>query len=156
MGLVIENCKGTVHVISDSIFGAGGQGGFYEVRPVIDSPRGSKALLMSAPLDFREIVQPVTTLDDRRILHLFGTAWNEMSVAGLLLLGGRSTKGEILSTLISWYEDNRVSARQKPIRVSLGTAALDAYVVGLGLGNANPVNNTQPFTLSLVTADIQA
>ena len=150
MGLTIENCKGHVHVFGD------GGGGFYAIKPAIPEVGGAKALILGVPLEFQEIVQPTTTLDDKRVLYLFGTAWNRMSVAGILLLGDRDTKGAQLTRLLKWYNDNRVSESKKPIRVSLGTASLDAYVVGLRLGEANAKTNTQMFSIILLTADVEA
>lgn len=159
MGLIIANCKGSVHVFGGGERSANGNlslgRGFYDIFPRIPESSGSLALILGIPLDFQEIFQPSTTLDDKRVLHLFGTAWNELSLAGMLLLGDYTTRGEQLSELISWYNENRVSQRLKPIAVSLGTAGIDAYVVGLSLSQANPVNNTQMFSVRLVTADVQ-
>lgn len=151
MGATIENCKGRVHVFSDN---GGGGAGFYALEPPIPDARGSKALVLGVPLAFAEIVQPTTTLDDKRILYLFGTAWSEMSVAGMLLLGDQSTRGQQLGELLSWYEANRVSVLKGPVSVSLGTSAVDAYVTGLRLGQANPKSNTQMFSIIMVTADV--
>lgn len=154
MGLVIEDCRGSVHVI-DGGRGGGGSG-FYAIKPPIEDSANAKALIMGISLDFQEIVQPTTTLDDRRILYLFGTAWNEMSVSGLLLLGDSTTRGAQLGRLMDWYSTNRVSQRKKPIAVSLGDGGLDAYVVGLSLGQANPQTNTQSFVIRLVTPEVEA
>jgi hypothetical protein len=153
MGLIISACKGKVHVL-DFRFG-GSNGGFYELEPQIEDASDSKAIIMGVSLEFLEIVQPTTTLDDKRLLYLFGTAWNDLSVPGMLLLGDHTTKGSQLSKLLSWYNSNRVSKRKGPVSVSLGDAGLDAYVVGLSVGTANPNNNTQTFVIRLVTDDIK-
>tara|TARA_R110002110_G_scaffold49550_2_gene147112 strand:- start:2745 stop:3224 length:480 start_codon:yes stop_codon:yes gene_type:complete len=159
MSLAIENCKGHVHVFSDS--GEGGRtSGFYALEPPIPDTEGSKALVLGIPLQFQEIVQPTVTLDDKRALYVFGTAWNDVSVAGILLLGDASTRGAMLGSLIDWYNENRVGVRHKhgggdPVRVSMGTAGFDAYVTGLTLGAANPQFNTQQFNIKLLTADIK-
>ena len=155
MGLAIENCKGHVHVFSDG--GGGGQAsGFYEVQPAIPDSSQSKALILGIPLEFQEIVQPTTTLDDKRVLYVFGTAWNNVTVSGILLLGEQDTRGDQLSKLIQWYNENRVSKKKAPVKVSLGTAGIDAYVIGLRLDQANPQNNTQMFSILMVTADVEA
>jgi len=151
MGLVIENCSGKVHVIDSK-----GSGGFYEIKPRIEDAPESKALILGITLGFQEIVQPTTTLDDWRILYLFGTAWNEMTVSGLLLLGDHTTGGAQLGRLMAWYASNRVSRRRKPIGVSMGDWGVDAYVVGLNLGQANPANNSQPFSIQLLTPDVES
>lgn len=146
--LAIAGCKGHVHT-----FG-GNSNGFYEIEPPIPDAADSKALILGIPLSLSEIVQTTTTLDDRRVLYVFGTAWSELSVAGILLLGESSTRGEQLAKLKQWYDENRVSQKMAPIKVSLGTYGLDAYVIGLRLEPANGQNNTQTFSILLVTADI--
>jgi len=151
MGLVIANCKGYAHVFSES----GSTAGFYEVEPGFEDSNGAKALIMGVALEFSEIVQPTTTLDDKRLLYMFGTAWNDVSISGLLILGDHTTKGAILASLLGWYEKNRVSKLKAPIKVSLGSFGIDAYVVGLSLGQANPAVNTQTFIVRLVTADVK-
>jgi hypothetical protein len=149
MGVIFENCHGSVHAIGKS--GAG----FYALSPSIPDGSGSKALIMGVTLEFQEIVQPVTTLDDKRLLYVFGTAWNDVSAVGLMLLGDSSTRGAQVAALLGWYNANRVSQKKGPIGVSMGTSNLDAYVVGLSLGQANATNNTQPFVVRMVTTDVK-
>lgn len=154
MGYVIENCKGHVHVFKDQNAGATTTG-FYEMSPPIPDAAESKALIIGIPLGLQEIVQPSVTLDDKRTLYVFGSAWNNVEVAGMLLLGESGTRGAQLDALVSWYNQNRVSERRAPVRLSLGTASLNAYVVGLRTAQADPKFNTQNFTLQMVTAEIQ-
>jgi len=154
MSVAIQNCKGIVHVIADPQ--GGGTGGFYSLDPPIPDGAGSKALILGVPLGLQEIVQPSVTLDDKRILYVFGTAWNEVSVAGVLLLGEARTRGDQLTKLINWYEQNRVSKKRAAVRVSLGTTGLSAYVVGLRLDQADPVFNKQMFSIHMLTAEINS
>jgi hypothetical protein len=152
MSIVIANCKGYTHVIDDENNAAG----FYDIEPKFEDSAGAKTLIMGVTLGFSEIIQPTTTLDDKRLIYMFGTAWNDLSITGLLLLGDHSTKGEILSKLAQWYEANRISKRgDNPVSVSLGTFGVSAYVTGMSLGLANPNTNTQPFTIQLITADVK-
>ena len=80
----------------------------------------------------------------------------EMSLSGILLLGEADTKGKMLDDLIAWYEENRVSESETTVRVSLGTTGVNAYVVGLRLDQANPVNNTQMFSIQLLTPEVKS
>jgi hypothetical protein len=148
--VALANCKGHVHTFD------GPSNGFYEIDPPIPDAQDSKALVLGVPLTFTEIVQPTTTLDDKRVLYLFGTAWNDLSVSGILLLGESKTRGEQLTKLMQWYNQNRVSEKRGPVRVSLGTTGIDAYVTGLRLDQANPQTNTQMFSIIMVTADVEA
>jgi len=148
--MAIANCKGHIHTFGNA------SSGFYELKPEIGEVEGSRALILGIPLAFAEIVQPTTTLDDRRVLYLFGAAWNEISISGILLLGENKTRGEQLAKLLQWYNENRVSQKRGPVQVSLGTAGIDAYVVGLRLDQANANVNTQMFSVMMVTADVEA
>lgn len=143
----LADCKGWVHAFD------GPSSSFYRLEPEIDNAPGSRALVLGVPLNFVEIVQPTTTLDDKRVLYLFGTAWNDISVAGILLLGNSSTGGKQLTVLLNWYAANRVSHKRGPVRVSLGDTGVDAYVVGLKLEQAEAKANTQMFSIQMVTAD---
>ena len=156
MSFAIENCKGHVHVFSETGGDGGRSTGFYEMDPPIPHAEDSRALILGIPIGFQEIVQPSVTLDDKRTLYVFGTAWSQLTVNGILLLGQSSTKGAQLDELISWYEENRVSEKRAPIRISLGTTGLNAYVVGLRTTDANPQFNTQNFSILMMTAEIQS
>jgi hypothetical protein len=152
--LAIENCKGHVHVIKEAD-GGGRSSGFYELSPSIPSSTGSKVLILGIPLGFQEIVQPTVTLDEKRTLYVFGSAWSQVSLVGQLLLGESSTKGELLSKLLEWYDQNRVSKSKKPVRLSLGSSGINAYVIGLRLDQADPRFNTQMFSLEMLTPDVK-
>lgn len=154
MSLVIEECKGHIHVIGTAL-SPGGTTGFYQMDPALPDGEGSKSILMGIPLGFREIVQPSVTLDDKRSLYVFGSAWNEASVTGWLLLGEQSTKGALLGAVVDWYQKNRVSKKKGPVQLSMGTAAVDAFVVGLRFDAADPKFNKQAFSIIFVTADIK-
>jgi len=143
----LADCKGWVHAFD------GPSDGFYRLDPKIPDAPGSRALVLGVPLNFMEIVQPTTTLDDKRVLYLFGTAWNDITVAGILLLGNSSTGGKQLTELLQWYAAHRVSHKRGPVQVSLGDYAVDAYVVGLRLEQAEARANTQLFSIQMVTAD---
>ena len=156
MSLVIENCKGHVHVVGKVYGTAWGRGaGFYKLEPKVEDTEGAKVLILGIPLNFREIVQPTVTLDEKRTLYVFGSAWNEMALNGLLLLGENKTGGAQVEKLLDWYAKNRVSELKDSVQVSLGPAAVKAYVVGLRLEAANPKFNTQAFSIVLLTADIK-
>ena len=151
MSLVLKDCKGHVHFIPS---GGGGGVGFYKLDPPIPNAPGGACLIMGIPLVYQEIAQPVITLDAKRTLYVFGSAWTETMVNGLLLLGDNSSGGKQLELLIDWYESHNVSVPDaKPVSLSLGGKAVDAYITGLRLDAANPNINTQAFTLTALTAN---
>lgn len=154
--MAIESCKGHVHVFADDgSEGSGQSTGFYDIEPSIPDADDSKVLVLGIPLEFQEIVQPSTTLDDKRTLKVFGAAWNNISLSGIMLLGESSTRGDQLTKLIQWYNENRVSVKQSSVRVSLGTTGIDAYVVGLRLDQADAKTNSQMFSIVMLTADVE-
>ena len=151
MSLLLEDCKGVVHAISTG--GANRSAGFYKIVPELPADvGGGHCVILGITLALQEIVQPTVTLDDKRALYVFGSAWNEVTLQGMLLLGGSSGIGAIAGALQTWYETNRVSVAKAPVMVSIGTSAgIQVYVVGLRLEAANPEFNTQNFSIILLT-----
>lgn len=152
MSAVIEFCPGRVHVFKQ---GDGNEGeGFYKLDPKIDVGSGGKVLIMGAPIELREIVQPVVTLDSKRILYTFGSAWTEAVVQVKVLLGESSSSGESLGALQKWYEKNRVSKKNKePVKISIATAAHQGYLVGMRIGQADSNYNTQDASMTFMLSD---
>ena len=153
MSMAIENCAGKVFVFGTSSGGGGRTSGFYALDPEIPSDSEGRALILGIPLTYREIVQPVVALDDSRTLYVFGSAWNDVGVHGVLLLGTADGGGSILDSLLGWYDENRVGKKMGPVSLSVGPKAVDAFVVGLVLEQADPVFNKQMFSIRMVTAD---
>jgi hypothetical protein len=149
MSAVFEDCKGFVHFIPS---GSGKGTGFYKLKPPIPNASGGACLIQGIPLQLQEIVQPVVTLDDKRTLYVFGSAWSETTIMGVLLLGDNKSGGQQLSSLLGWYESNRVSKSKKSVELSLGGKSIDAYIVGLRLEAANPAINTQGFSILALTS----
>lgn len=152
MSMLLENCAGFVHVVPS---GSNGGVGFYKLEPTIENATGSACLIIGIPLVYQEITQPVVTLDENRILYVFGSAWTDTMINGMLLLGDSSTGGRQLATLLDWYGTNKVSASTegKSVKLSVGGRSVDAYITGLRLDAANPDTNTQLFTLTALTAN---
>lgn len=148
MSAILKDCKGHVHFIPS---GGGGGVGFYKVEPTIQPAGGGAVLILGIPLVYQEIVQPTVTLDDKRTLYIFGSAWSETMINGVLLLGGNRTQGKTLVSLLDWYETNRVSKLKGPVKLSVGSRAIDAYIVGLRIDAANPSINTQNFSIIALT-----
>jgi hypothetical protein len=150
MSLILKDCKGVVHALSTG--GANRSAGFYSIKPPLPNKGGGYCVILGITLALQEIVQPTVTLDDKRALYVFGSAWNEVTLQGVMLLGGSSSHGAVAGALQAWYEENRVSVSKKSVSVSIGTSAgMQVYVVGLRLEAANPEFNTQNFSIILLT-----
>lgn len=151
MSTVIADCKGFVHVFENAK-GSGGTG-FYKVKPPIPDAGDGRCLIQGIPIAYQEIVQPTVTLDDRRTLYVFGSAWNEIMLNGVLLLGPDKGNGDMLGSLLSWYDAHRVSKFKAPVELSVGPKSVMAYVTGLRLDAADPNFNRQAFTIIMLTAE---
>jgi hypothetical protein len=151
MSANIEFCPGRVHIFQQGEGSAGT--GFYKLVPPITVAEGN-VLIMGAPLSFREIVQPVVTLDDRRILFTFGSAWSEANVMVKVLLGESSGNGAALGAVQAWYSENRLSKKTTtPCEISIATKGHEAYLVGMSVGQADANYNTQDVTLTFMLSE---
>lgn len=149
---MIDFCPGKVHIFKQ---GEGPAGlGAYELKPPVEVGGDAKVLIMGAPLTFREIVQPVITLDDRRILYAFGSAWSEAQVLLKILLGEAKSVKSALGAVQSWYSANRLSKKMETaLELSIGNKAHDVYLVGMSIGAADPNYNTQDVTLTFMLSE---
>jgi len=150
MSAIIESCAGVVHVITQQ---TGGGGGFLKLLPDLpEASDGGRCVIRSTPITLREIVQPSVTLDDTRKIYVFGSAWAEGNVTGLMLLGRDGAGGGALAAAMrDWYDTNRISKKKSdPLTISVADAHYSAYLTGMAFGETNPDNNTQGFTLTFL------
>jgi len=152
MAATFEVCTGKVFSFQ-STAGNGGVG-FYKVSPEITTGGDARIFVTGLPLSYAEIIQPVVSMDDRRLIYTFGSAWSEGQISLLLLLGESSTKGQAVNDVIRWYEENRVSKKKGPVQASSGGEGRDVFVIGMQMGAADPNINTQQITiLTLASID---
>lgn len=149
MSAIIQSCDGFVHVFTQP------GSGFLRLSP--DLPEGSggdggKIIIQATPITMREITQPSVTLNDKRTIYVFGSAWAEGSVSGILLLGKDGTGGALAGSLKGWYETNRISKKKAPITISIASASYTGYLTGMSFGDCEPMYNKQTFTLSFLIA----
>lgn len=146
MSALIQSCAGFVHVFPQP----GGGSGFLKLDPALPEVGDGRCIIQSTPITIREIVQPSVTLNDKRTIYVFGSAWAEGSVSGVMLLGKDGSGGSIAGALKSWYETNRVSAKSDPVTISIADAKFSGYVVGMGFGDTQPEFNKQSFSISFL------
>ena len=146
MSAIIETCTGFVHVFTQP----GGGSGFLKLDPELPSAGDGKIIMQATPITLREIVQPSVTLNDKRTIYVFGSAWAEGSVSGLMLLGKDGEGGAIAGALKNWYESNRVSASSEPVSISIADASYSGYLTGMQFGDGDPNFNKQQFSLSFL------
>lgn len=147
MSAIIESCAGYIHIFSDS----GGGTSFLKIDPPLpDNGDGGKCIITGAPINLREIVQPSVTLNDKRTIYVFGSAWAEGSVSGIMLLGKDGSGGGIAGDLKGWYESNRISKKMSPVTLSIASAKFTSYVTGLSFGESQPEFNKMSFSISFL------
>lgn len=146
MSAIIESCAGFVHVFPQS----GGGSGFLQLQPDLPQAGDGRVVIQATPITLREIVQPSVTLNNKRTIYVFGSAWAEGSVSGVLLLGKDGTGGAIAGALKSWYETNRITKSKTPVTISIADASYQGYLTGMSFGDSIPEFNRQGFSLSFL------
>lgn len=150
MSVVLQNCAGTIHVFGSGTSGGSGIG-LFKLKPAIKSnPPESMCFIDSIPASFRDIVQPVVTLDDKRFLYVFGGAWTDATITGRLLLGKHGNQAIQFKNLMDWYKTNRVSKLKKFVQASAGNVPIKAFICGLQVGPVDPNTYIQSFSISAV------
>ena len=142
----IQVCRGRVYTFRQ---GDNNQGvGFYKLEPAISSPGGSKVIIQGADIGGSDITQAVSTLDSKHILYVYGETWDQVTIQGQILLG-QDNAAAALESVKKWFETNRVSKKQGPVKLSTGSSGgqYEIMVLKLRLGTPDPATHIQPFTL---------
>jgi len=143
---ILTPCRGNVYKV-DPVEGSG-DSGFYKIEGLeAKKGPGDALLIMSVSPEKNDIVAPVVTLENTKILYSFGSNFGNIAISGMLLLGKSGTPGQCLKTLTDFFDSNRVSKSSSPINVSGPSTGWKVFLTGLKIGEADSVNNTQPFVL---------
>jgi hypothetical protein len=147
MSAIIESCAGYIHIFSDS----GGGTSFLKIEPPLpDKGAEGKCIITGTPINLREIIQPSVTLNDKRTIYVFGSAWAEGTISGMMLLGKDGSGGGIAGDLRGWYESNRISKKMAPVTISIASAKFTSYVTGLSFSEAQPEFNKMAFNITVL------
>lgn len=141
MSIDFHECNGTIHKVQD-----GGGRGVYQVRPGLPSGTGV-TVINQIDVGMQEIVQPVTTLDGKKMLYVYGSAWSDGQLSATQYLGNNYESVSNAGLIVRWYMENRVSVLNGPIDISIGVDGVEAYVVGIRMGQIDPGFNKQEFTI---------
>lgn len=149
---ILTPCRGNVYKVNP-VEGAG-DSSFYRIEE-LQAPKGpgDALLIMSVSPTKSDIVSPVVTLENTKILYSFGSNFGSISISGMLLLGKSGVPGQCLKVLIDFYEEHRVSKTTSPINVAGPSTAWKVFLTGLQIGEADSTYNTQGFVLSGVIAE---
>ena len=133
---------------------AGGNGpGFYALEPKLTS-QGSIILLQGVEQQLSDIIQPIVTLEDTKLIYTFGSNFQRISIYGEILLGPVGGSGAGASDVVSYFQTNRMSQKQSTIFISTpGSKAIAAYLQSLVVGKVDPQFHIQPFIFTALAAD---
>ena len=149
---IITPCRG--HVMRVTPVSGGDNVGFFYIPSLAAKKGDGDALLITGVAPKKsDVVTPIITLENTRILYSFGANFGDISVSGLILLGKSGNPGGSLKTLVDFFESNRVSKKKSPTRVSGPKTAWQVFFTGLQIGEADPVFNTQPFSITGIIAE---
>ena len=145
---ILAPSRGCFFKINPESGGAEGSG-FYKVDGLA-SPSGSSALLVNGVhIKDDDVVMPVITLENTRILYSFGANFGEVTVSGSILLGKAGEEaGSAVKTLLEFFKSNRVSEKKSTVTVSGPPgASWKIFLTGLQLSEPDPQFHVQPFAL---------
>lgn len=144
---ILAPSRGCFFKINPESGGAEGSG-FYKVEG-LTSPADSSAILVNGVhIKDDDVVMPVITLENTRILYSFGANFGEVTVTGSILLGKAGSAGDALKTLLDFFKSNRVSEKKDTITVSGPPgASWKLFLIGMQLSEPDPQFHIQPFSL---------
>ena len=130
------------------------KGGLYRLDGITDQKSSDSAVLVTG-LDMvdSDVVAPVITTEDLKVLYVFGKSFGRVSVQGNILLGQASNPPTKLTAVQTWFQNNRVSASKKPVDLSIAKQAYSVFITGMTLGGSDPEFNNQTFALEGVIAN---
>lgn len=135
----------------------GSESGFFSMEGLNTGKQGTSVVLLNG-VDVQDvdIILPVVTLTNAKILYTFGSDFGNVRIVGEILLGpaGNKVSAEGMNTVRQFFMNNRVSELGKPVSVSLpGSYSLSVYLHGLRIGAPSPDTHVQEFVFSGMTAD---
>lgn len=145
---IIAPCRGNVYKVDPTNGSGGGGAGFFKVDGLEASGDDGSALLVnSVSLKDQDVVLPVITLENTRILYSFGSDFGDISVSGMLLLGKAGGSSQVLSKLVDFFQSNRVSKNPSAVSVTGPGTGWNMFLVGLVVQDAEATTHIQPFQL---------
>ena len=149
---ILTPCRGDVYKVNP-VQGSGDSGFYYIPALQAKKGPGDALLIMSVSPQKSDVVAPIITLENTRILYSFGANFGNITISGMILLGKSGTPGQSLKTLVDFFESNRVSKKPSPIEVAGPSTAWKVFLTGLNIGEADSVNNSQSFALTGIIAE---
>ena len=149
---ILTPCRGNVYKVNP-VSGSGDTGFYYIPSLKAKKGQGDALLVMSVSPQKSDVVAPIITLENTRILYSFGANFGNITISGMILLGKSGSPGQSLKTLVDFFESNRVSKKTSPIEVAGPSTAWKVFLTGLNIGEADSSTNSQSFALTGIIAE---
>jgi hypothetical protein len=149
--------RGCVYAVPDP---SSGGAGFYSLEGLQTGQTSGTVsgviLLQGVDLRVGDIIQPVVTLENTKVLYTFGSDFGNVSIGGEILLGPANAEANSPSfnLITSYFDTNRVAISQKPVKLSMpGSKSYFVYLQGLSIGRVDPEFHIQPFAFAGIIAE---
>ena len=136
---------------------AGTSKGFYGLEGLTTGPIGkNNSIVLLQGVDYMDtdIIAPVVTLENTKILYTFGSNFGNISIIGEILVGpaGWLTTGS--RDVQNYFNEKRVSKKKEPVTLSMnGSKYLSVFLQGLRIGTMSPDTHVQPFAFIGIVAE---
>lgn len=130
--------------------------GFFALSPGLTGAEGSPVLISGINIDDSDILSPMPTLSNFRVLYSLGPGFGNVRVNLNVLLGSNASgRGAGYRAVSDYFSANRVSATNAPIKAAMpGGSGLKFYLQSINTGDPDPVFNTMPVSLGGVLAGL--
>lgn len=145
---ILVPCRGSVYRVNP-VQGQAGDRGFFDIEGL--KPKkgdGDAVLINSVSPNESDVVLPVITLENTRILYSFGANFGDVTISGMILLGKAGSPGTSLSQVIDFFKQKRVSSNKEAVKVTGPGTNWKVFLTGLTVSDADPVINSQTFAFT--------
>lgn len=113
-------------------------------------------LLVDAQISEEDVVLPVTTLTEKKILYVFGSDFGTVQITGIIYLGPVGQKSEGLSMVKDFFDSKAISRSQdhSPVNLSCpGGVFYKVYIKSLMITEPDGEFNRMRFIIGGIIAD---
>lgn len=98
----------------------------------------SRAIVTQVALDHQGGFQFMHSIQDMVHISVFGERMGEMQIGGLTFLQACNGGGDGIADVLSYYNNNRVTARGAPATIQLGSVPYQGFLTGVHLDIVKP------------------
>ena len=150
MAEILVPARGCVYVPRNT---RGGQG-FYALSPNLRGDQTAPILIEGVDGLEGDLAVPVATMDERKILYVYGEDFGNVAISGMVLLGKAEQNGDAFRKVVSYFNDHRVGVSLKPVSLSYpGKVAQKVFLTHLVVAKPDPQFHIQMFQFRAIAAE---